>query len=279
VLLGPAAEAVVHRAPVAAGEPHGPPTLDDITRRGTLRVGYDAATLPLAYFNQAGALVGFDVDMAHALARDLGVTLEFVPMDRERVAAELDAGHYDVAMSGIALSAERGHALALTQPYLELTMAFVVRDDRRRAFESRTYVQRLRGLRIGVLGDGYYAHKVREYLPTAEVVTVASLPDYFEGRAGDLDARVHAAAIATAWTLLHPHFTVAVPQPDRLRVPVAYAVARDAGSLRDVLDTWIVLKQRDDTIARLYAYSVLGSDESIAPPRWSVVRNVLGWVD
>jgi ABC-type amino acid transport substrate-binding protein len=155
----------------------------------------------------------------------------------------------------------------------------VVRDDRRRTFESRALVQRLRGLRIGVLGDGYYANKVRQYLPTAEVVTVASLPAFFEHRANELDALVHAAEIAAAWTLLHPHFTVAVPKPDRLRIPVAYAVARDAGSLREVLDTWIVLKQHDGTIDRLYAYWVLGSDESIAPPHWSVVRNVLGWVE
>ena len=278
-LLGPAAESVIHRAGGPASGHDGPPTLDRIKRRGTLRVGYDADTLPLAYFNRAGLLVGFDVDMAHALARDLGVTLEFVPIDRDRLAAQLDAGVFDVAMSGISLSAERGSMLALSRPYLELTMAFVVRDERRREFETRAQVKRRRGLRIGVLGRGYYANKVRQYLPTAELVTVESLPDFFERQAGEVDALVHAAEIASAWTLLHPRFTVVVPMPDRLRVPVAYAVSRDAKALRDVLDTWIVLKQHDETIARLYDYWVLGSDESIAPPRWSVVRNVLGWVE
>jgi hypothetical protein len=90
---------------------------------------------------------------------------------------------------------------------------------------------------------------------------------------------VYAAEVASAWTLLYPQFTVVVPLPDRLRVPIVYAVSRDAPGLRDVLDTWIVLKQHDQTITRLYDYWVLGSDESTQPPRWSVVRNVLGWVD
>jgi len=64
-----------------------------------------------------------------------------------------------------------------------------------------------------------------------------------------------------------------------VRVPIAYAVARDAPAWRDVLDTWLVLKDRDETIARLFEYWVQGSDEAIAGPRWSVVRNVLGWVE
>jgi ABC-type amino acid transport substrate-binding protein len=47
--------------------------------RGTLRVGYLPDNLPATYFNGAGKLVGFDAEMAHTLARDLGVGLEFVP--------------------------------------------------------------------------------------------------------------------------------------------------------------------------------------------------------
>ena len=278
-LLGPAVEAVVRREPPSPNGHGDTPALERIRRQGVLRVGYDPETLPFAYFNRADLLVGFDVDMAHALARDLGVTLEFVPLDRARLAAQLDAGLYDVAMSGIALAAEQSSTLALTRPYLQLTMAFVVRDARRRQFDSRLVVRRLRGLRIGVTGEGYYANKVRQYLPSAELVTVASLSEFFERRSDDLDALVHAAEIASAWTLLHPGFTVAVPVPDRLRVPIAYAVDRDSQALRDLLDTWIVLKEHDQTIDRFYEYWVLGSDEANARPRWSVVRNVLGWVE
>jgi len=277
--LIPPVPSVVQRDQAPAAPDSDPPSLEAVRRRGALRVGYDAGTLPFAYFNDAGALVGFDVDMANALARDLGVDLELVPVERGRLAESLAERRFDVAMTGIALSAESSDALALTRPYLDLTMAFVVRDQRRREFDSRADVRALRHLRVGVPGRGYYAEKVARYLPTAEIVTVPSLTDFFEGRVEGLDALVHAAEIASAWTLLYPSYTVVVPMPDRVRVPIAYAVARDAPAWRDVLDTWLVLKDRDETIARLFEYWVQGSDEAIAGPRWSVVRNVLGWVE
>ena len=53
--------------------------LDRVRERGRLRVGYFADSLPYAFTNDAGDLVGFDVDMALQLARDLGVQLELVP--------------------------------------------------------------------------------------------------------------------------------------------------------------------------------------------------------
>ena len=76
--------ATVHRTPVPAppAEP-GRSSLERVRARGTLRVGYLPDNLPFAFFNAAGDLVGFDIEMAHTLARDLRVGLEFVPIVRE----------------------------------------------------------------------------------------------------------------------------------------------------------------------------------------------------
>ena len=62
------------------------PPLETIDARKVLRVGYLPDALPFAFFNQAGDLVGFDVELAHRLAREMGVTLAFVPVDRDRLA-------------------------------------------------------------------------------------------------------------------------------------------------------------------------------------------------
>ena len=276
-LVGTPVETILHRS--APPTPSTPATLDEIHARGVLRVGYDAGTMPFGYFNGADELVGFDIDMAHALAQDLGLTLELIPMDRTHLAEELDAGRYDVAMSAIALSTERGGSVRLTRPYLDLTMAFVVRDRRRRDFDSRARVTALDDLRIGVPASAYYTAKIERYLPNAELVSVGSLAEFFEGQADDLDALVFAAEVASAWTLLYPNFTVVTPQPDRLRVPVGYAVGRHHPRLAEVLDTWVVLKQSDQTIDRLYRHWVLGHDEHPTAPRWSVIRDVLGWIE
>ena len=54
----------------------GETLLARIRRRGVIRVGYNEDSLPFAYVNEDGRLVGFDVNMAHALATDLGDTVK-----------------------------------------------------------------------------------------------------------------------------------------------------------------------------------------------------------
>ena len=50
-----------------------------------LRVGYLPDALPFAFINEQGDLVGFDIELAHHLAGELGVTLAFVPVPRETI--------------------------------------------------------------------------------------------------------------------------------------------------------------------------------------------------
>ena len=47
--------------------------LQSIRDRGMLRVGYMPDALPFSFFNVKGELVGFDIELAHPLASELGV--------------------------------------------------------------------------------------------------------------------------------------------------------------------------------------------------------------
>jgi ABC-type amino acid transport substrate-binding protein len=48
--------------------------------------------------------------------------------------------------------------------------------------------------------------------------------------------------------------------------------------LVDVVNTWIALTRDDGTADALYRHWILGEDASAGEKRWSVIRNVLGWV-
>jgi ABC-type amino acid transport substrate-binding protein len=52
-----------------------------------------------------------------------------------------------------------------------------------------------------------------------------------------------------------------------------------SSELARLIDTWIDLKRYDGTIQQNFDYWILGLDAEERPPRWSVLRNVLGWVD
>ncbi len=248
--------------------------------RGVLRVGFEPDSLPFVYFNDAGALVGFDVDMAHRLARELELTLEFVPFTSRTLQEQLAADHFDLAMSGVAgTSARSGHML-LSRSYLDVHAALVVRDHRRHEFESGAVVGRRR-LRIGALANGYFAEAVRLRFPELEVVELASHGVFFDNPDLDLDALACSAEAGSVWTLRYPHYKVVKPRDVEIAVPLVYPIGGSAGTeaFAEFLDHWIELKQKDGTVADLHAHWILGRDAEPAMPRWSVIRDVLHWVD
>jgi Na+/H+-dicarboxylate symporter len=273
--------------PVAAwrdrNEPPDAPAVDSgdalrrIRERGVLRVGYAPDRLPYAFRNDRGELVGFDVEMAHALARDLGVRVDFFRSEVDRFPALLEAGALDVVMTGLEITPERLERMNLSTPYLVETLAFVVRDHRRDEFRTRDAVQATPSLRLAVPSRGYYAAKIREILPQAEIFVIESPRRYFRAAEGEFDALVFAAEAGSAWTLIYPQFSVAVPHPLLVRVPVGYATARDDRRMADFVDSWVALKRSDRTIDRLFGYWFEGREPTGRQRRWSLARDVFGW--
>ncbi|HHQ48432.1 MAG TPA: transporter substrate-binding domain-containing protein, partial [Acidobacteria bacterium] len=250
--------------------------LAEIRQRGFLRVGYLADRLPFAFVNQEAQLVGFDVEMANELARDLGVRLQFVRLDPATLAQSLSDGSCDLLMSGLVVTPERALQMSLTRPYLELTAAFIVPDPKRGTFSSLAKVREIPDLRIGVVASlPSITRAIRQVLPNATIVPLPSPRPYLKGKVKDIDALLYSAEAGSAWTLLYPSFSVAIPHPLASRVPLAYAVAGRDLQLTDFLNQWIELKRTDGTIDRFYRHWILGEGAEKSGPRWSVLRNVL----
>jgi len=182
-------------------------------------------------------------------------------------------------MSNLAITPQRLGEVAFSAPHLEQTLAFIVKDHRRKEFNSRNAVRRLKSLKLGVPGPGaeYYVAKIRQYLPQAEIIRLDSPRTFFTQHSRELDGLVYSAEAGSAWTLIYPQFTVAVPQPDVLAVPVGYAVARGDREMADFVSAWVLLKQKDRTIDGLFDYWIQGKEPPGRKRRWSVLRDVLGW--
>jgi ABC-type amino acid transport substrate-binding protein len=216
--------------------------------------------------------------MAHILARSLGVSLEFVAVDRSKIFQQLSEGYCDIVMSGMVVTPERAEAANLSTPYMELTLAFVVQDYRRSEFSSREALKELKAPKLAVLDVPYFISFVRERLPNAELVTVNSAEDFFQPKGKTFDGFVYSAEGGSAWSLLYPEYAVVVPPP-QIVLPVSYAMARGDRELVDYVNALVELKKGDGTFKKLYNYWVLGQFATDKQPRWSVIRNVLHWVD
>lgn len=82
--------------------------LDDIVKRGTLRVGMTGDYKPFTYFDRdSWTFRGFDVDMAEALGKALGVKVEFVKTAWPQLMKDFEADCFDIAMGGVSITLDR----------------------------------------------------------------------------------------------------------------------------------------------------------------------------
>ena len=81
-----------------------------------------------------------------------------------------------------------------------------------------------------------------------------------------------------AWTVLHPRFNLGTPAPV-LVVPFGFAAAHGEREMQAFLDAWVGTVRGAGIIDRLYSYWMLGETAETREPRWSVVRDVLGWIE
>ncbi len=256
----------------------GESLLQRVRRRGAVRVGYNEDKLPFAYFNVRGDLVGFDINMAHALARDLGVAIEFVRFDRTTLAQQLQDDDFDVVMSGLIGTLERSAAMKHTRPYMDVTLSLVVPDYRVRSFASLESMRQIDGLRIGFvdLSRGFVS-RLRRSLPNAELVELRTNREFFDGTEGELEALLISAESGSAFTLLYPQFEVVIPSGPRVSLPLFYAIGGADDEMREFLEHWVALRQKDGTLQENYDHWILGKTQTPKKRRWCVMRNVLGW--
>ncbi len=119
---------VVEAAPTI---PEQPPTLERIKASGALRVGFMESRLPFAFRNARQELVGFDVELAMLLARDLGVTAAFIAAPSGALVDAVSQGRADIGIGGTAVTPALAAGVRFSAPYLDETVAFVVKDHLR----------------------------------------------------------------------------------------------------------------------------------------------------
>ena len=91
----------------------------DIQKRGTLKVGM-STFVPWAMRDKKGDLIGFEIDVATKLAKDMGVEVEFVPTAWSGIIPALLAKKFDVIIGGMSITPQRNLTVNFTAPYAHL---------------------------------------------------------------------------------------------------------------------------------------------------------------
>lgn len=101
--------------------------LTDIVKRGTLNVGVRADDPPHGFTDSQGNLVGFDVDIAQAIGKSLGVKVNFVKVDELTRISFLQNGRIDLAAASISETQQRAKQVDFSETYFFSTKSFLVK--------------------------------------------------------------------------------------------------------------------------------------------------------
>lgn len=138
--------------------------LDAVKEAGVLKIGTEGTYAPFTFHDASGALVGFDVEIGEAIAKQLGVKPEFVEGPWDGLIAGIDANRYDVVINQVGINAERQAKYDFSEPYITSKAALVVKDDNTdiTSFESLKGKKSAQSLtsNFGKLAEGFGAELV-----------------------------------------------------------------------------------------------------------------------
>jgi ABC-type amino acid transport substrate-binding protein len=155
-----------------------------------------------------------------------------------------------------------------------------VPDYRRKQFSKLDDVRAMKNLVLGVvLHDAAFDRRVKQGFPLAQVVDIDSPREFLRGNRDDLDAVIYSAEGGSAWTLIYPDYSIVVPQPLNVKVPLGYPLPRGDKEWSDFISTWVKLGQKNGTVDSLFEHWIRGGGAKSTEPRWSIIRDVLHWVD
>lgn len=248
--------------------------LERIDRDGLLRVCYFKDSLPFAFMNGANHFVGFDVELAHDLARELKAKVEFVRVERADLPQHLEGGTCDIAMSGTVVTPNRTRNVLFSIPYLETNLAFVVKDHERQEFSTWQQLREKENLHILAPPAEHFLSILKQRLPNVQITQVNELRGFFRGEI-DADGLLNSAESGSAWTLVYPAFAVAVPEPGRVKLPLAFPLPKGQDEFKIFVDTWISLEIGQGAVDELFEHWIMGRAAQSNKHRWSILDDVI----
>jgi cystine transport system substrate-binding protein len=113
----------------ALGVAHAGANLDEIKASGVFKIGTEGTYAPFTYHDASNKLVGFDVEIGEAIAKQLGVKPEFIEGKWDGLIAGLDAKRYDAVINEVGITPAREKKYAFSEPYIASKAVLIVRGD------------------------------------------------------------------------------------------------------------------------------------------------------
>ena len=228
-------------------------TIEQIIKRGVIRVGM-STFVPWAMKDKDGNFIGFEIDVAKRLARDMGVEVEFVPTKWSGIIPALLTGKYDVIIGGMGITPERNKKVNFTIPYDYSGMSLVAHKERSKGFnklEDFNSENVIIAVRIGTTAE----LSSKKYFPRAKL---RLFDDESQAIQELLTGRVHAVVASAplpAFQAIEHSDKLFLPFKENFtKEPIAFAIRKGDVDTLNYFNSWITFVESEGWLKERHDY-------------------------
>jgi polar amino acid transport system substrate-binding protein len=228
-------------------------TLQSILEKGTLRVGVALFT-PWTFKNKEGQLVGFEMDVARQLAKDLGVQPEFHVFDWEKIIPALLNREIDIITAHIVITPQRALKVNFSQPYDSSGIGLITNISLTKTFQGLGDLNR-KEVTITAVNDTIAEDLTRRVFPQATIKTFTSSQEAIEAlTSGKVHGYVEHEPITTFTALDHSDTVDEPLSKPLLETKTGFAISKGDLDFLNFLNAWIISHEADTWLSSAHKY-------------------------
>lgn len=245
-----AADAGTESSSDTASDSSSDDLLSAIKERGYITVAMEGTWAPWTYHDEDDNLVGFDVEVAKAVADELGVDVQYQEGEWDGLLAGVQSGRYDIMVNGVGYTEERAQAYTFSDPYCYNKTALIVRGDN----EDIKSLEDLNGKTTCNSANSTYQLIAEEY--GANVLDVETLDGTLEmvlAGTDRADATLNAEASFLDYMNAHPDANLKIVDyyPESEKVCIIMQKGDSSDSLKEAINSAIEKLRADGTLSEL----------------------------
>lgn len=223
-----------------------------LVKEGYLTIGTEAEFAPFEVRLENGSFYGFDIALGEAIAKELGLKVDYIDTDFAGIILSLNSGKFDIAMSSMTITEERKKSINFSDPYFDTGLSLAV--------PTNSPVQKLDdlngkivGVQLGTTGD-LYASSLKN---VKEVKRYPHAPDAFlDMKNGKVDAVINDDVVSKPIVAKDPNsfkiisglltieqYGIAVPKDNEAllqKINAALKKIKENGTYDQIYDQYII---------------------------------------
>ncbi len=227
--------------------------LDSIQKAGEIRVGVSIMP-PWVMADKNGKLIGFEIDIANQLAKDLGVKAVFKQYQWKQMIPALQKGKIDIIASGLSITPQRALKINYSMPYASSGYSLVTNLSLTKDFNSikdlnneKVYITAVKGTVSASLASKVFPKAKLDIRKTERDASAAVIN-------GVVHAFVAPSPIPEFISLKHSDAVDLPLKNPLLTTKEAFAVDKGDQEILNFLNAWIIAHEADEWIESVHEY-------------------------